>query len=105
MSENNEFDWATFWLRVRNALINKYILTLLIFGALIGFLGEHSLMSYTKRRNELRHVEKQHEAYQENLKQTQAQIDMLQSTDSLERFAREHYYMHAGNEDVYLIDE
>jgi len=30
---------------------------------------------------------------------------VLQSTDSLERYAREKYLMHAENEDVYLIDD
>jgi cell division protein FtsB len=43
--------------------------------------------------------------YRKATDKAQREIQALHNTDSLERFAREHYYMHTPNEDIYLIDE
>ena len=39
------------------------------------------------------------------LEEAQQQINMLSQKDSLERFAREQYYMHEKGEDIYLVEE
>ena len=35
----------------------------------------------------------------------QQEIRTLSNPDSLERYAREHYYMHTPDEDIYLVEE
>ena len=53
---------------------------------------------------EIRHLEEQRDSYREGIKRAEKGLQVLQNTDSLERYAREHYYMHAENEDVYLLE-
>ena len=43
--------------------------------------------------------------YREGAEKAQREIQTLSQPDSLERYAREHYYMHTPNEDIYLVDE
>jgi cell division protein FtsB len=41
---------------------------------------------------------------QQEIEQAESVIRVLDNVDSLERFAREQYRMHAPNEDVYIVE-
>ena len=82
----------------------KYVITILIFMVVMVFFGDQSLINYVRRSREIRHLEEQRDSYQEGIKRAEKGLQVLQNTDSLERYAREHYYMHAENEDVYLLE-
>jgi cell division protein FtsB len=43
--------------------------------------------------------------YREGTEKAMREIQTLSNPDSLERYAREHYYMHTHNEDIYLVEE
>lgn len=90
---------------VRRFVLNKYAMVLLIFGFVFLFAGDQSIVNMIRRGHDIRVLEGQRDRYEEGVKAAQRDIETLQHTDSLERFAREHYYMHAPDEDVYLIDE
>ncbi|MCQ2345552.1 MAG: septum formation initiator family protein [Paludibacteraceae bacterium] len=99
-------DWKNFWNNVvRKYILNKYVLVLVTFGVIILFVGEQSVLRGLQRSRRIHEVEKQLEIVNQDIQRSQHHIETLQSVDSLERFAREHYYMHAENEDVYLVDE
>jgi len=83
----------------------KYIITLLIFLVIYLFVGDQSMLNFAKRGREIRHLEEQRDRYLEGAEQAQREIQVLQQHDSLETFAREHYYMHEQGEDIYLVDE
>ena len=68
------------------------------------FFGDQSLINYVRRSREIHHLEEQRDSYREGIKRAEKGLQVLQNTDSLERYAREHYYMHAENEDVYLLE-
>lgn len=82
----------------------KYVITILIFMVVMVFFGDQSLINYVRRSREIRHLEEQRDNYREGIKRAEKGLQVLQNTDSLERYAREHYYMHAENEDVYLLE-
>ena len=82
----------------------KYVITILIFMVVMVFFGDQSLINYVRRSREIRHLEEQRDSYREGIKRAEKGLQVLQNTDSLERYAREHYYMHAENEDVYLLE-
>lgn len=82
----------------------KYVITILIFMVVMVFFGDQSLINYVRRSHEIRHLEEQRDSYREGIKRAEKGLQVLQNTDSLERYAREHYYMHAENEDVYLLE-
>ena len=98
--------WNAIWNWVRRYVLNKYVLTLVIFAIVLTFCGEQSLLHRVERAHEISEKEEELEAYQEAIKETNAQIERMNaSTENLEQFAREQYFMHADNEDVYIIEE
>ena len=98
-------NWQKVWLGIRKYVLNKYILTLIIFALVMLFAGEQSILNRFKRARQISELEQQKESYIQGINEAQHEIDMLQSTDSLERFAREHYLMHTPEEDVYIVEE
>lgn len=86
-------------------LPNKYVITLLIFAVVIGFVGEQSLRVRIKKAIQIRQLERKRDAYVRSIEEAKRTINSLQSTDSMERYAREHYLMHTDKEDVFLINE
>ena len=83
----------------------KYVLAIAVFAVVMIFFGDQSLINYVKRAREIHHLEEQRDTYREGTQKARHDLNVLQNTDSLERFAREQYYMHADNEDVYLVEE
>lgn len=83
----------------------KYVLTLLAFGVVFLFIGDQSLIQFARRGREIRQLEQQRDMYREGAEKAQREIQTLHHPDSLERYAREHYYMHTPNEDIYLVEE
>ncbi len=100
-----ENDRKSRWERIRKHIPNKYVLTLIVFGLVFFFSSDRGLIRLAKRRHEIRGVEQQRDRYRQGIEKAQRDLEILQNRDSLERFAREHYYMHAKDEDVYLVDD
>ena len=83
----------------------KYAITILVFAVVFLFIGEQSLIQFVRRGREIRHLEEQRDLYLEGAEKAQREMNALHQTDSLERYAREQYYMHNSNEEIFLVDE
>lgn len=83
----------------------KYLITILVFLIVYLFVGDQSLIRFSHRRQQIKHIEKQTQTYRRETQKAERTIQMLNSKDSLERYARELYYMHNDNEDVYIVEE
>ena len=83
----------------------KYVLAIAVFAGVMIFFGDQSLINYVKRAREIHRLEEQRDSYREGIQKARHELNVLQNTDSLERFAREQYYMHTEKEDVYLVEE
>ncbi|MBQ5389080.1 MAG: septum formation initiator family protein [Paludibacteraceae bacterium] len=94
-----------FWKNVRKYLTSKYAIALYVFLLILLFMGDNSLVHYLKRVKKIRAIEEQLIVTKENTKKAQSVLQTLDNADSLERFAREQYRMHAPNEDVYIVEE
>ncbi len=100
--------WGKKWVA---RLSEKTIYNRICWGALILamltllFVSDHSIWKMVRRRHTIRQVEAQTVRYKERTQEIEIGLETLQNTDSLEKYARERYYMHAPNEDVYLIRE
>lgn len=81
------------------------MLAIAVFAVVMVFFGDQSMINYVKRAREIHHLEEQRDSYREGIQKARHDLDVLQNTDSLERFAREQYYMHTEKEDVYLVEE
>ena len=93
-----------YWQKIRKVLINKYAIALLVFALLFMFFGDHSLIQYLKRAKKMRALEAELVQTQQDIEQAEAIMRVLDNVDSLERFAREQYRMHAPNEDVFIVE-
>lgn len=96
---------SDFWTYIQVRKWGKYVITILLFLVVFLFIGDQSLIRFIHRHREIRDMEEQRDMYRAGSEQAQREIQMLHNRDSLERYAREHYYMHNENEDIYLLDE
>nr|WP_302829724.1 septum formation initiator family protein [uncultured Bacteroides sp.] len=94
---------ASLWLFVRK---NKYLITLVLFAVLIGFLDENSIvrrMGYAREESRLREeIDKYRMEYEEN---TRRLNELAVDSGAIERIAREKYLMKKPNEDIYVFEE
>lgn len=92
------------WKKVRNVLINKYAITLYVFAVIFIFVGDQSWIKQISRKVEMRETQKKIEEIQQQTAEAGNLLHSLDHPDSLERFAREQYKMHAAGEDVYVVE-
>ena len=97
--------FSEFWTSIRIGKWWKYVLTVVIFLVVYLFVGEQSMLHFWHRHREINRLEEQRDMYNEGAARAEQEIRLLQNPDSLERYAREHYYMHTSNEDIYLVEE
>ena len=97
--------FSEFWASVKIQKWGKYVITVLAFLVIFLFVGDQSILRFIHRHREIRQLEEQRDMYRSQTEEAQLEIQMLQNPDSLERYAREHYYMHTPNEDIYLVEE
>ena len=98
---------ASLWAYIRkNRFFNKYLVTLVIFAVILGFLDENNLMrrfQYTREESRLRsEIEKYRNEYEEN---TERLYELAVDSGAIERIAREKYLMKKPNEDIYVFEE
>ena len=92
------------WKKVANFLINKYVITIFVFSVILLFVGEQSWVKQISRAREMRKVKSEIERVKQDTELKERQLRNLDHVDSLEKFAREEYYMHADGEVVYVVE-
>jgi cell division protein FtsB len=97
-------DKSEFWKKVRKVAINKFAITLYVFAVVFVFIGDQSLINQISRAIEMRSIRKKIAQEQAETARAINVLESLNDTDSLERFAREQYYMHTDNEIVYIVE-
>ena len=85
---------------------NKYVITLVLFVVVVGFLDENSLvrrMQYMREENRLLdEIERYSAEYKKNTITLQ---ELSVDSGAIERIAREKYLMKKPDEDIYVFDE
>ena len=93
----------TIWNYIRR---HKYMITVLIFIVVIGFLDENSLIQRVKHRSEIsalnREIEKYRKQYEED---TEKLKELTTNPEALEKIAREKYLMKKSDEDIFVFEE
>ena len=90
--------------KLRKFFINKYAITLYLFAIIYLFAGNQSLIKRLAKSREINNIQQQIEQIQQDTEQTKTMLYSLDIKDSLEKYAREEYQMHADGEVVYLVD-
>lgn len=94
----NAHPWVKRW------VLNKYVAACAVCGLIFLFGGDQSLLQQAKRLRHMRHLQEQISQSRQHIAECERALQTLSDTDSLERFAREQYHMHASNEEVYVIE-
>lgn len=86
-------------------LFNKYIIAACAFAAMMLFFDDNNLFVQLDRRNQLNDLLSNKNYYEEQIKSTQQQLNLLQSNPAaIEKFVRENYLMKRDNEDVFVVE-
>ncbi len=92
--------------RIPDYLKNKYVITLAVFAVWMLFFDHNNLISQVKLRVELGKLRGQKAYFQEKIREVKKdQQELLTSTRSIEKFAREKYWMKKEHEDIFIIVE
>jgi cell division protein DivIC len=92
--------------RLPKWLFNKYLLVILVYGTYMLLFDSNHFRSQFRQASALRQLEKQKAFYVKQLEDVKAERSQLFSgPESIERFAREHYYMRREDETVYVFVE
>lgn len=83
----------------------KYIITILFFAVTIIFFHPVNIFKLAKNKKDLTDLENQEQYLLTKIQQDSIKLSELQSNNnSLEKFAREEYFFHKQNEEVFVID-
>ena len=90
--------------RIRKILFNKYTLSILVFALWMMFFDDKDVMLMKKRSDKLDDLRKSEQHLEAQIAETREELKML-TTDakSIERYAREKYYMKKDNEDIFIL--
>lgn len=85
---------------------NKYFITSTLFLLWLLFFNDYNLIFQWQKSRELADLKAKKEFFKKEIEQVnQDKKDLFSNTESLEKFAREKYYMKKDNEDIFLIEE
>ena len=89
---------ATLWAFVCR---RKYLITLVVFVVIVGFLDENSIVRRMGYANEISRLNNEIEKYRAEYEENTERLNEL----AVERIAREKYLMKKPNEDIYVFEE
>jgi cell division protein FtsB len=86
-------------------LKNKYLIVTAIFLVWVFFFAQYDLMSQKNQKDELKAMEQKIEYLEKEVTALQQEKNLLKNDSiTLEKYAREKYYMKKNNEDVFVFD-
>ena len=84
----------------------KYAVVCIAGVLIVGFLDENSLWSHLKNRQRIDELTEEKARYNAAYRRDQAKIRELdQNPKAMERIAREHYFMKADDEDIFVLSD
>ena len=94
---------GTVWKYIRQ---HKYLITIALFGVIIVFLDENSLIQRAKHRREINALTSEIEKYRKQYEDdTRTLKELMNNPEAMEKVAREKYLMKKPNEDVFIFEE
>jgi len=85
---------------------NKYLLSIVIFVVWIAFFDRNDLFTQWDRKQELKKLETSAAFYEKEIVTTKKDLtELTNNPATLEKFAREKFYLKRLNEEIFLIDD
>lgn len=85
---------------------HKYLITLLLFGIVMVFLDENSLIQRTKHKEEIQMLNAEINKYRKQFEEDTKKLkELTNNPEAMEKIAREKYLMKKPNEDIFIFEE
>jgi cell division protein DivIC len=85
-------------------LKNKYLICIVVFVVWMSFFDVKDWGLLIERHKKISELEKSEKMLSQQIQETRAELNLLRSdAQSIERYAREKYYMKKDNEDIFLV--
>ena len=94
-------------LLLMKSFLKKYwhwLTVTLLFVVLVVFSRGLPLVDYVKTKTFVRRLKAERAVYEEQIRRDSIFLENLKDDAFLEKYAREKFYMHADNEEVYLFE-
>jgi cell division protein FtsB len=85
-------------------LKNKYIVTIAIFVVWIMFFDEITVSKWMKQKRNNQKIIEEIEVLNRKTFELEQRLKYRNNRDSIEKYARENYYMKRSNETLYIFD-
>ena len=94
-----------FIMKILSILKNKYLIVSVLFLVWVFFFAQYDLISQKNQKDELDAMEQKIEYLEKEVNILQQEKNLLKNDSiTLEKYAREKYYMKKNNEDVFVFD-
>ncbi|MBV6485704.1 MAG: hypothetical protein KFKLKKLM_02293 [Flavobacteriales bacterium] len=91
--------------KIPNWLKNKYILTIVGFIVWLSFFDQNNFLTQYDFIKQLKSLEKDKAFFMEELNKTRQELnDLTTNPVTLEKFAREKYFMKKDNEEIFVFE-
>jgi len=91
-------------MKIPNWLKNKYILTIVIFFVFLFFFDQNNLLTQYAYQSQLNTLKSEKAYFNQEIEKTRNELEELTTNPvSLEKFAREQYYMKKDSEEVFVF--
>ena len=92
--------------KIPNWLKNKYMITVVVFMVWISFFDQNNFFTQYDFVKELESLEKDKTFFIEELTKTRQELnDLTTNPVTLEKFAREKYFMKKDNEEIFVFEQ
>ncbi|MDA9970259.1 septum formation initiator family protein [Flavobacteriaceae bacterium] len=93
------------FLKLLKPFKNIYFLILIVFIVWMVIFDANSWLIHSDLNEDMEDLNSKIEFYNGEIEKDQKEINTLNSTDGIEKYAREHYKMKKENEVVYIIED
>jgi cell division protein FtsB len=91
--------------KLKKIFSNKFLLAILVFSIWVGFFDPKDIGVIYSKEEKLKDLQQSESILLKNIKDTKDELNQLKSNaGTIEKYAREKYYMKKDNEDVFIVD-
>ena len=84
----------------------KYVISIVVFGVLIGFVGDHCLVKRYQQKQEIAELKSQINEQKRIYENDKIDLERIHNNpEAVKRVAHEKYYMKTEDEDIFVIDD
>lgn len=91
---------------IKSVFSNKYFLSVLAFATWMLFFDDKDVSTMLARHKKLKELQKSEVQLSKQINETRKELNLLKtSAQTVEKYAREKYFMKKDNEDLFVIPE